>query len=207
MASAIEAVLFDFGGVLADGPWDAFAKYEQENSLPEGFVRGLNTANPDSNAWARLERGEVGLDEFCDQFEKEAVLAGGEVDARALLACLGGAMRPAMLEAVRRCHDSFSTALLTNNFVRVDGAERFEGLFELFDVVVESSVERVRKPDPAFYLLACERLGVEPQACVFLDDLGINLKPARALGMTTIKVVDPDDALSELETVLGIELG
>jgi putative hydrolase of the HAD superfamily len=206
MAPTIEAVLFDFGGVLADGPWDAFTRYEQENSLPQGFVRDLNTANPDSNAWARLERGEVGIEEFCDLFEKEAALAGGALDARALLTCLGGAMRPKMLEAVRRCHVKFRTALLTNNFVRVDGAERFDGLLELFDVVVESSVERVRKPDPAFYLLACERLGVEPQACVFLDDLGINLKPARKLGMTTIKVTDPDKALGELENVLGVAL-
>jgi putative hydrolase of the HAD superfamily len=206
MSSAFEAVLFDFGGVLADGPWEAFAGYERENSLPEGFVRGINTANPDSNAWARLERGEVGLDEFCDLFECEALLAGGKVDARALIACLGGSIRPAMLEAVRRCHGRFRTGLLTNNFVRVDGTERFDGLLELFDVVVESSAEGVRKPDPAFYLIACERLGVGPEACVFLDDLGINLKPARALGMTTIKVEDPGEALGALEEVLGMSL-
>jgi putative hydrolase of the HAD superfamily len=202
--SEIDAVLFDFGGVLADGPWGAFERYESENGLTEGFIRSLNATNPETNAWARLERNEVGLEEFCELFEEEARAAGGSVDAKWLIASLAGAMRPTMIEAVRRCHEHFRTGLLTNNFVRIDGAERFEGMLEMFDTIVESAVEGVRKPDPRFYLIACERLGVEPQRCVFLDDLGVNLKPARALGMRTIKVADPTDALSELEGLLGI---
>ncbi|MGO9343796.1 MAG: HAD-IA family hydrolase [Acidimicrobiales bacterium] len=201
-----DAVLFDFGGVLADGPFDSFARYESENGLPGGFVRRLNATDPDTNAWARLERGEVNLDEFCELFEQEALRAGGVVDARQLLACLGGAHRPRMLEAVRRCRDHFKTGLLTNNFVRVRGADGLEWLPELFDAIVESAVEGVRKPDPRFYLTACELLEVVPDRCIFLDDLGMNLKPARQLGMTTIKVVDPDVALAELEAIVEVRL-
>jgi putative hydrolase of the HAD superfamily len=202
-----DAVLFDFGGVLADGPFEAFSRYEADNGLQDGFVRALNAADHDKNAWARLERGEVGLEEFYDLFEQEARDAGGVLDARAIIASLVGEIRPSMLEAIRRCREHFRTALLTNNFVTIgEDGERFSMLSDLFDTVVESAVEGVRKPDPRFYLLACERLSVEPSRSVFLDDLGINLKPARALGMATIKVTDPDEALSELEDLLGIDL-
>jgi putative hydrolase of the HAD superfamily len=111
-----------------------------------------------------------------------------------------------MLQAVRRCREHFRTGLLTNNFVQVEGEGALGGVLELFDTIVESSVVGVRKPDPRFYVIACERLGVEPGRSVFLDDLGINLKPARELGMRTIKVTVPDDALTELEEVLGLAL-
>jgi putative hydrolase of the HAD superfamily len=201
-----DAVLFDFGGVLADGPWDAFARYEAENGLPDGFVRTLNATDIDTNAWARLERGEVDIDVFYDLFEEEARRAGGNIDARTVIGYLAGQTRPSMLEAVRRCREHFKTGLLTNNFVRIDGERSFESLVGLFDTVVESAVEKVRKPDPGFYLIACERLAVEPERCVFLDDLGVNLKPARALGMTTIKVTEADEAIGSLEEVLGIPL-
>jgi putative hydrolase of the HAD superfamily len=201
-----DAVLFDFGGVIADGPFEAFSRYEAENGLPDGFVRSLNASNHDANAWARLERGEVSFDEFCVLFEKEAVDAGGQLDARTIMLSLSGDMRPAMLEAIRRLRAHFRTALLTNNFVKIDRDDRFEPLADLFDIVVESAVEGLRKPDPRFYLLACERLGVEPARSVFLDDLGVNLKSARALGMTTIKVTDPDQALADLEDLVGIDL-
>jgi putative hydrolase of the HAD superfamily len=206
VSSDFDAVLFDFGGVLADGPFEAFSRYEAENGLPTGFVRALNANNHETNAWARLERGEVGLDQFCTLFEQEARDAGGSLDAREILASLQGAIRPAMLEAIRRLREHFRTALLTNNFVRIDSDDRFALLSGLFDTVVESAVEGLRKPDPRFYLLACERLAVAPSRSVFLDDLGINLKPARALGMTTIKVTDPYEALSDLESVVGIDL-
>ncbi len=207
----IEAVLFDMGGVIVDGPFDSFKKYERENGLPEDFIRQLNTANPDENAWARLERGELTFDDFCEAFEKEAALAGGRLDTRKLFDGLTGAMRPEMVEAVRRCSAHFKTALLTNNFSSMEGpwaAERSDAaeLLRLFDLVLESSVTGIRKPDPRFYMLACEKLDIEPQNAVFLDDLGVNLKPARALGMTTIKVVRTDDAIKALEDVVGIAL-
>lgn len=206
VSKEFDAVLFDFGGVLSDGPFDAFAAYEAANGLPDGFIRGLNANNHETNAWSKLERGEVDIDAFCELFEAEAQLAGGSIDGRVVLESLRGVPRPNMIDAVRCCHEHFKTALLTNNFIALKDGEGFDWLAELFDEIVESAVERVRKPDPRFYLIACDRLGVEPDRCVFLDDLGINLKPARELGMTTIKVVDPATAITDLETVLDLLL-
>ena len=201
----IRAALFDFGGVILSSPFDAFARYEADNGLPEGFIRGLNATNPDTNAWARLERSEVQFDEFCDLFEREASEAGGVIEARKVMSLLGGELRPAMVEAVKRCRARLKTACLTNNFVMGPGSRR-EGMDSMFDAVIESSRVGVRKPDPRFYTMACELLEIEPSEAVFLDDLGVNLKPAKALGMSTIKVGDPDVALAELEQVVGFPL-
>ncbi|WP_436795389.1 HAD-IA family hydrolase [Actinospongicola halichondriae] len=210
----ITAALFDFGGVILSSPFEAFADYERANGLPVDFIRGLNATNPDDNAWAKMERNEVTIPEFCARFEAEARAAGHTVDAAAILAGLRGTIRPQMVEALRRCGEHLKTACLTNNFVapsqdddraRMD-PESFDGVMDLFDVVVESSKAGCRKPDPRFYEIACEELGIDPGEAVFLDDLGINLKPAAAMGMTTIKVVDPDVAIAELEAVVGFPL-
>lgn len=222
-AGPITAALFDFGGVILSSPFDAFAEYERANDLPADFIRGLNATNPDDNAWAKMERNEVSIAEFCALFEAEAEATGHTVDAAEILSGLRGRIRPQMVEALRRCGERLKTACLTNNFVapasdatgdtspgagdrpRMDPGS-FEGVMDLFDVVVESSKAGCRKPDPRFYEIACEELGIDPSEAVFLDDLGINLKPARAMGMTTIKVVDPDDAIAELEAVVGFSL-
>jgi putative hydrolase of the HAD superfamily len=202
----IRATLWDFGGVILASPFDAFGSYERDHGLPEGFIRRLNAADPDTNAWAHLERGDIPFGEFCDRFEAEARAAGGELDARAVMSLLSGEVRPAMVEAVQRCHERLKTGLLTNNFVAEDQGADHSAILAHFDVIVESSVAGVRKPDPRFYRLACDRLAIEPSEAVFLDDLGINLKPAKAMGMTTIKVTDPDVALAELEAVVGFPL-
>ncbi|MYH99223.1 MAG: HAD-IA family hydrolase [Acidimicrobiia bacterium] len=205
----VEALLFDMGGVIVSGPWEGFAAYERANGQPEGLIRRINSTDPDSNAWARMERGEIGLEEFAGAFEAEAAALGYQVDGMAVLNGLGGEVLPSMAEAVRRCSERLKTGLLTNNYAPMEASERSAEIAEVlgwFDVVIESSVVGVRKPDPAFYLLACEALDVEPSGCVFLDDLGVNLKPARAMGMTTIKVVDPDEALAELEAAVGFPL-
>ncbi len=209
-AAVIEAVLFDFGGVLTSSPFEAFAAYEAEAGLPPDTIRRLNATNPDGNAWARMERREVDEASFCDLFEAEAAALGLAVDARMVLAGLRGEVRPAMVEVLRRCSERLRTALLTNNVTPMaESAEmgQASAVVDLFDVVVESSVVGCRKPERRFYELACEGLGVAPEACVFLDDLGVNLKPARAMGMTTIKVADPDDAIAELAVVVGFPLG
>jgi len=203
----IRAVIFDFGGVILTSPFEAFARYERDNGLPDGLLRTINATDPDTNAWAKLERSEVDLAGFAELFEAEALAAGHRVDGAAVLALLAGELRPAMVEALRRCHERLKTALLTNNFVSASGLHgAMATVLDEFDVVVESSRAGVRKPDPAIYDLVCTELGVEPSEAVFLDDLGINLKPARALGMTTIKVVDPDEAIAELEKVVGFPL-
>jgi putative hydrolase of the HAD superfamily len=208
----VRAVIFDFGGVIVSSPFEAFARYEQDNRLPAGFLRRLNAADPDTNAWARLERSEVDPAAFAELFEAEARAAGHEIDGRAVLAQLAGEVRPEMVEAVRRCHERLKTGLLTNNFVLADptGPPQREGLMavvaDLFDVVIESSRVGLRKPNTAIYELVCCELGVAPREAVFLDDLGVNLKPARAMGMTTIKLERPDQALAELEDVVGFPL-
>lgn len=200
-------MLFDFGGVLSTSPFEAFAAYEREHGLAPGFIRSLNATDPDRNAWACLERNEIGFDEFCGRFAAEASAAGGEVDARALFARFRTDVRPEMVEAVRRCRAHYRVGVLSNTFVAATGDSPVAGVLALFDAVVESATVGVRKPDPRAYLLACDALGTAPEHTAFLDDLGINLKPARALGMRTIKVDDPGRALSELGALLGLDLG
>jgi putative hydrolase of the HAD superfamily len=205
----IAAVLFDLGGVITESPFEAFQRYEADHGLPPGFIRSVNATNYHDNAWARLERNELDFDAFSDAFEAEALAAGGRVDARALFTLFSGRLRPEMVEVVRRCGRHFKTGLLTNNFVTTlpdDRQSPLAELLSLFDAVIESSVIGVRKPDPRFYLRACEILAIRPDEAVFLDDLGVNLKAARALGMVTIKFTDPDLALDELERVVGIPL-
>ena len=211
-------MLWDFGGVILTSPFDAFAAYEAEHGLPHGFIRQVNAANHHTNAWARLERGELDPDGFAAAFEVEARELGGEVSGGRILELLAGEIRPEMVTALDRCRAAgLRTACLTNNIVSWEAdvdhdpvlgarAVQIAAIMSRFDVIVESSVIGVRKPEPRFYEVACELLAVAPEACVFLDDLGINLKPARAMGMTTIKVTEPDAALAELEAVLGLDL-
>ncbi len=206
----ISAALFDFGGVLTSSPFERFAAYEASAGLPVGLIRRINSTNPDDNAWAHFERNLVDRAGFCAEFEAEAAALGHEVDGEAVLACLDGEIRPEMVRAVEQCGPRLKTALLTNNFAAGDGDDerhhQVEEIHELFDLVVESSKVGYRKPDRRFYEIACRGLGVDPAECVFLDDLGINLKPARAMGMTTIKVADPVVALAELEAAVGFPL-
>jgi len=209
----VTAALFDFGGVILSSPFEAFARYEEANGLPTDFLRTVNSTDPDTNAWARLERSEIDLHGFASAFEEESAALGHAVSGHDVLALLRGEIRPAMVEALRRCHERLATALLTNNVVtmRTDGmaggaSAELAAVLGHFDVVLESSVVGVRKPDPEFYRRACAALGIEPAEAVFLDDLGVNLKPARAMGMTTIKVDDPEVAIAELEAVVGFPL-
>jgi putative hydrolase of the HAD superfamily len=202
----IRAVMFDFGGVISSSPFEAFARFERENRLPRDFIRTVNATNPDQNAWARLERSEVDLNAFSALWSAEARALGHDVDGRLVLQMLAGEIRPRMVAAIRHCRTRYKTACLTNNFLSAEAevSEAVASVYALFDAVLESRVLGVRKPDPRFYELACEAVGVRPDESVFLDDLGVNLKPARALGMHTIKVTDPDEALAELERVTGL---
>jgi putative hydrolase of the HAD superfamily len=209
------AVLWDFGGVILTSPFEAFRRYEKEAGLPEDFIRGLNTRNPNDNAWAKMERSEVSLEEFVELFEAEARAEGHRLDGWRVLQALSGDIRPQMVEALRRCKAAFRIACITNNMKSGEGpgmartpdkAKAVAEIMALFEHVVESSKVGWRKPDPRIYQHACDLLGVPPKRCVYLDDLGINLKPARALGMRTIKVGDPDAAIGELEAIVGIKL-
>ena len=204
----IRSVMFDFGGVITSSPFEAFARYEESTGLPPGLIRTVNSTDPDTNAWAQLERGELDVDGFAEAFEVEARELGYQVDGRAVLALLGGRVRPEMVEAVRRCSEHFATACLTNNFSHDDASGRPEviEILGLFDLVLESRVVGVRKPELRFYEMACEGLRVRPEESVYLDDLGVNLKPARSMGMRTSKVTDPAEALRQLSAVTGLVL-
>jgi len=210
-----QAVIFDLGGVLVPSPLDAFREYERRQGLPHRFLSEVVLGGGESGAWSRLERGELTVDEFSAAFAGECEAAGGNVSVPDLFAAIhaGSGPRPAMVTAVARIREEgLKAAALTNNWVVDDPAIRWGeerqplDLASTFDVVVESAVVGLRKPDPRIYELTCERLGVTPSASVFLDDLGVNLKSARALGMTTIKVDEPGRALAELEQTLGFSL-
>jgi putative hydrolase of the HAD superfamily len=203
----IRAVLWDFGGVILSSPFEAFNRYEEANGLPHGFIRGVNATDPDTNAWALLERSEVTPEEFDRLFAEESDRLGHRIPGADVLGLLSGEIRPEMVTALDRViRAGYRTACLTNNVV--GGEQRMDvgDVMVMFDHVVESSKVGCRKPERRFYEIACELVGVEPSECVFLDDLGINLKPAKAMGMTTIKVGAADPAIAELEQVLGIPL-
>lgn len=209
----ISAVFFDFGGVVLSSPFEAFNQFETENRIPLDTIRSINATNPDDNAWARLERNEVDAEGFDRLFSQEAAELGYRIGGRDVLRLIHGDIRPEMVTAIERIKShGLGIACLTNNVSSRPGYTPTKRdhdvaeVMELFDEVVESSVVGVRKPEPEFYRIALERMNVEPQDVVFLDDLGVNLKPARAMGMTTIKVNQADQALAELETVIGIEL-
>jgi putative hydrolase of the HAD superfamily len=203
----IRAVLWDFGGVILSSPFEAFNRYEAANGLPPDFIRSVNSTNPDSNAWALLERNDVTPAEFDPLFADESEALGHRIPGADVLGLLSGEIRPEMVQALDRViRAGYRTACLTNNVV--GGEQRMDvgDVMVMFDHVVESSKVGCRKPEPRFYEIACELVGVDPSECVFLDDLGINLKPAKAMGMTTIKVGAAEPAIAELERVLGVSL-
>lgn len=214
-AVPIRAVLWDFGGVISTSPFDAFRRFEEERGLPRDFLRRVNSTNPHSNAWACFERGEIDATIFGERFCAEAKALGQDVHGSDILPLIAGEIRPRMVDALKKVKARYRIACLTNNMPHGHGPsmtgspERAKAVAEviaLFDLVVESSKTGVRKPEPAFYERACRLLDIQPAEAVFLDDLGINLKPAAAMGMTTIKVTDPEAALAELGGILGMEL-
>jgi putative hydrolase of the HAD superfamily len=208
----IEAVIWDFGGVFTSSPSEAFARFETARGLPRDIIRRTNAANHWENAWAKFERAELDLDAFDELFAAESRALGAEVRGKDVLPLLFGELRPEMVEALRRVKAKFKTGCITNNLpANAIGNASGRSLYvaevmALFDHVIESAKTGLRKPDPRIYRMMVDALGVNPGACVYLDDLGVNLKPARDMGMTTIKVVDAAQAIAELEAATGLEL-
>jgi len=211
----IRAIIWDFGGVLTSSPFEAFNRYEAANNIPLDFIRGVNAVNPDTNAWAQFERSEVTLDQFDTLFADESAARGRKIPGREVIALLGGDVRPMMAEALRRCSIRYKVGCITNNVPAGKGpgmvldnarAQAVRDVMALFHHIVESKRAGIRKPDPRIYQMSCDALEVRPEQAVYLDDLGVNLKPARDLGMRTIKVGEPGRALAELEAILGHSL-
>ena len=217
MTRRFAAVIFDFGGVITASPFEAFNRLEAERGLPQDFIRRVNATNPDSNAWALFERAAIDAARFDELFAAEAQALGRSLDGASVLAVLSGSIRPAMVTALDQLKSAgYRLACITNNVPTGHGAgmarsgdsrDAYEQVFARFEAVIESSKAGVRKPDPRIYQMMCERLGLEPAECVYLDDLGINCKPAAGLGMAAIKVASGEQALADLGALLGMELG
>ncbi|MFT0878462.1 HAD-IA family hydrolase [Rhodopseudomonas sp. G2_2311] len=208
----VEAVIWDFGGVLTSSPFEAFARFETERGLPIDIIRRTNAANHFENAWAKFERAEIDLDTFDALFAEESRALGAEVRGRDVLPLLSGSLRPEMVNALKIVKQNHKTGCITNNLpANAIGSASGRTLYiaevmALFDHVIESAKIGLRKPDPKIYQMMIEALGVDPKACVYLDDLGVNLKPAREMGMATIKVVSAEQAIAELEDATGLNL-
>jgi len=214
MSDMIEAVIWDFGGVFTASPFEAFERYEREKGIPVGVIRKINSTNHENNAWAMFERSDIDFAGFDAAYAAEALALGFQIPGRDVVALLAGEFRPEMIEALRRIKTQFKTGCITNNMpadAAGGGTAAHRSIYareimKMFDVVIESSKIGIRKPDPRIYQMMCEKLGVKPDACVYLDDLGGNLKPARAMGMTTIKVQTGPQAIAELEAATGMKL-
>ena len=210
----IRAILWDFGGVFTSSPFDAFNILEKQLGAPLDFIRGVNAVNPTENAWAKFESSAVSLEEFDELFAAESEQMGHRINGKDVVAVLSGNLRPRMVETLKRCKAHYRVACITNNVKAGHGpsmtrdpakANAVAEVMQLFDQVIESSIEGIRKPNPKIYLIACERLGVQPENAIFLDDLGINLKPARELGMQTIKVLSEAQAIEDLGKLTGLD--
>ncbi len=208
---AVEAVIWDFGGVFTSSPFEAFARYETERDLPRDLIRKINSANPDTNAWALFERAEIDAARFDAAFLEESTALGHPVPGRDILPLLSGTIRPRMVAALQACKRHFKVGCITNNMAADPspglGLSAAGEILAMFDALIESSKAGVRKPDPRIYLMMCELLQAPPEACVYLDDLGVNCKPAAQLGMRAIKVTGVDQALAELSQATGLTFG
>ncbi len=211
----IKAVLWDFGGVLTSSPFEAFNRFEASQGLPVDFIRSINSTNPGTNAWAQLESSQINVEQFDQLFADEAQELGYPVRGADVLTLLSGDLRPEIVNALKLIKKRHPVGCITNNVRTGEGpamardadkAKRMGEVMALFDVVIESSKVGLRKPDPEIYKLACREMNILPAEALFLDDLGINLKPARQLGMTTIKVLDVNQTLSDLESILQMDL-
>ena len=208
----VEAVIWDFGGVFTSSPFEAFARFESERGLPADIIRRTNASNHWENAWAKFERAEVDIETFDRLFAEESLALGAEVRGKDVLPLLSGDLRPEMVEALKSVKSRFKTGCITNNLpANAIGSASGRTLYvadvmALFDHIIESAKIGLRKPDPRIYRMMIEALGVDPKRCVYLDDLGVNLKPARDMGMTTIKVVNAPQAIAELEAATGLSL-
>ena len=200
-----KAIIWDFGGVITSSPFEAFNDFEEANGLPKDIIRTINSENPDMNAWAQFESNSITIDEFNDLFLKEAKAKGFDIKGKDIIKLLKGSIRENMVSFLRELKSDFKLGCITNN-VKSSSEENTDNETEeamsIFDHVIESSIVGIRKPNPEIYMMSCDALNVSPDQCIYLDDLGINLKPARELGMTTIKVIQPEDAIQEVRNLL-----
>ena len=204
-----KAIIWDFGGVITSSPFEAFNDFEKKNDLPLDLIRNINSENPNENAWAKFESNLVSIEEFDELFYQEAKAKGYDVKGKEIIKLLSGSIRDNMVEFLKELKGAYKLGCITNNVkplekdIREDSnAVASKEAMLLFDHIIESSKVGIRKPNPEIYKMSCNALNVNPSDCIYLDDLGINLKPARELGMTTVKVIDPEEAIKEVRNLL-----
>ena len=205
-----KAVIWDFGGVITSSPFEAFNKFELDNNLPKDIIRTINSENPDDNAWAKFERNDIDINEFDTLFSKEADKKGFQISGKQVVKLLSGDIRKSMVDFLLSLKENYKLGCITNNIQnskddKVNHLNQASQVMKIFDHIIESSRVGLRKPDPKIYYMSCNALGVRPEECIYLDDLGINLKPARKIGMTTIKVIDPNEAIDEVKKYLQLK--
>jgi|TARA_B100002019_G_scaffold184726_1_gene159436 putative hydrolase of the HAD superfamily len=205
-----KAVIWDFGGVITSSPFEAFNKFELDNNLPKDIIRTINSENPDDNAWAKFERNDIDINEFDTLFSKEADKKGFQISGKQVVKLLSGDIRKPMVDFLLSLKENYKLGCITNNIQnskddKVNHLNQASQVMKIFDHIIESSRVGLRKPDPKIYYMSCDALGVRPEECIYLDDLGINLKPARKIGMTTIKVIDPNEAIDEVKKYLQLK--
>ncbi|XP_004595440.2 acyl-CoA dehydrogenase family member 10 [Ochotona princeps] len=210
--SAYKAVIFDMGGVLIPSPGSVAAEWEVQNRVPSGTIVKALIRGGENGPWMRFMRGETTREDFLEEFERHcSEMAEAPVRVASFFSLLTSdrvaKQFPVMTEAITQIRArGLQTAVLSNNFYLPDGTSFLPLDRNQFDVVVESCLEGVCKPDPRIYQLCLQRLGRQPSESVFLDDLGQNLKTAASLGIRTMKVRDPESAVQELEALLGFPL-
>ncbi|XP_038431034.1 acyl-CoA dehydrogenase family member 10 isoform X1 [Canis lupus familiaris] len=207
-----KAVIFDMGGVLIPSPGRVAAEWELQNHILPGTIQKAWILGGENGPWIKFMRGAITTEDFlqefgrlCSEISKTSVPVGSFLS---LLTSEQVAKQfPVMTDAITQIRaKGLRTAVLSNNFYLPNGKSFLPLDRKQFDVVVESCLEGVCKPDPRIYRLCLERLGLQPSESIFLDDLGPNLKAAASLGIHTIQVNDPETAIKELEALLGFTL-
>jgi putative hydrolase of the HAD superfamily len=202
--SPLKGLLVDFGGVLTSNVFDSFRDFCVAERLDPGAVRQLFRENPRALELVRgLEVGALTEDEFGERFGELLEVE----DRTGLVDRMFGGLRPdeEMLAVLRRARAAgVRTGLISNSM----GAGRYDrdSFPELFDGVVISGEVGVHKPQPEIYRLGCERVGLPPVECVFVDDLRENCDGAEAVGMTAVLHRGAETTVPELERLLGVEL-
>ena len=207
----IQTIIFDFGGVITDSPIEGFKKLEKSYGISKGVISSIVMTNPDNNAWAKSERGEIDIQTFIEEFNLEAKKLGYNLNAKEILKQLYGPLRPLMVEKIASLSKNYQLICLTNVLKGVhvfspkERKKEVDHVLSFFDKIYESCEIGMRKPEKRIYRYLLDDLKIKPENSVFLDDLGMNLKTAKLLGINTIKVIDPIAALRELNNYLKIE--
>ena len=202
--NAIKIVLWDYGGVLTESPIINFRKFENDNNYSLNTIVKINSDNKYNNAWAKLEKDEISIEQFSKLFREEAKQFGiPNINTDKLLECLNVKLNIKMVELLENVSKFYSCVCLTNNFKKMSSYD-FENIKHNFSLIIESCKIGLRKPEKEIYTYVLKVLKVSAKEILFIDDLGINLKPAKELGFQTYKFIDTNKTISYMKNMLKI---